>query len=160
VLWVDSLEALVPTREGELYMLDEDSHNDIDLVLGLPDRVASVDEAQQARAVPLMAALDVHAGRQLSALAQPAPYTLRVSAFADQARNFTVVHLVNYDLPILGKGRSGEPIPARDVRLRLRARKARWWTPGGVDGEQLPVVDGEVTVPEVRIYAMVELRTA
>jgi len=158
-LWVDTVEALVRQRGKELFDLTEEEYNGIETIMALPDRVSSPEQAQQAREVPLVTALEVLAGRTLPVLAEDAPYTLRVSAFRDATNERTIVHLVNYDLPVLGKKRSGELIPARNIRVHIRAKTATWWTPDGVDGESLAVAGEEVVVPEVRIYAMLELRT-
>lgn len=157
MLWVDAVDALVPVRGKELFDLTEEQYNDMEIITALPDRVSSPQEAQEARNVPLVTALEVLTGRSLRFLSEGAPYTLRTTAFSDPTEHRTMVHLVNYDLPILGKQKSGTPIPAHDIRIRMPAKSARWWTPDGIDGEPLSVVGGEVTVPEVSIYAMVEL---
>lgn len=158
VLWVDNVNALVPSCGPELFDLTEEEFNSIETVLALPDRVSSAEEAQEAVRVPLVSALERLVGRSLPVLAEETPYTLRVSAFRDPRNDRRIVHLVNYDLPVHERGKSGPPCPARNVRLRMPAKSARWWTPEGIDGAPLTVKGGEVLVPEVQIYAMVELR--
>ncbi len=161
VVSVNHSETLIPARKPELYDLLEDEINDFDTVIKLPDRVCSPAEAQAARKVPLVPVLERLVGRRLRVLADGAPYTLRVSLFRDPKREARLVaHLVNYDVPVLGGSKSGEPIPARDVRLLVPSKTARWWTTDGVEGGKLTVDEGGVTVPEVRLYALVEMTTA
>lgn len=159
VVSVNHCDALVPARKPELFDLLEEEINSYDAVVGLPDRVSSVEEAQAARHVPLIGVVERLVGRRLRVLGDGAPYTLRVSLFRDPKRKGRLIaHLVNYDVPVLGRSKSGEPIPARSIKLLIPATSAKWWTLEGVDGEKLAADDDGVTIPEVRLYAIVELR--
>jgi len=86
---------------------------------------------------------------------QDAPYSLRVSAFRSPDGRRTVVHLVNYDLPVLGKGKSGSPIPAGPVRICCGGQRAHWFTPEGLEGDAENNRDGSFLIPAVHTYCMV-----
>lgn len=152
-----NLDDLVPRRAPESFDLSEDEINDYDHIVGLPDRVGSAEEAQAARDVPLIGELERLAGRRLRALADGAPYTLRMSMFEDPTGDRRVAHLVNYDLPVVGRGKSEAPIPARDVTVLTSAESAVYWTPEGVSGERLAVDGDGIHVPEVHSYALIEI---
>ena len=152
-----NLDDLVPRRAPESFDLSEDEINDYDHIVGLPDRVGSAEEAQAARDVPLIGELERLAGRRLRALADGAPYTLRMSMFEGPTGDRRVAHLVNYDLPVVGRGKSEAPIPARDVTVLTSAESAVYWTPEGVSGEHLTVDGDGIHVPEVHSYALIEI---
>jgi len=157
VVWIGAYTDLVPSWGPDLFDFTEDEFNDLSFVLALPDRASSFHRAQEKRRAPLVALLEQLAGRRLRVLDDDAPFTLRASAFCDPASGRTIVHLVNYNLPVRGVGKSGRPIPARDIRIDISAVRARWWTPDGVEGEPLAIRDGAAVVPSMRIYAMVEI---
>ncbi|HOT36558.1 MAG TPA: hypothetical protein PLT86_07825 [Candidatus Latescibacteria bacterium] len=151
---VRSISDIVPTWGPELYELSEEDYNDFDLVARLPDRVASASEAEQVRRSALVPLLDTLLGEPCTFL-QDAPYSLRVSAFRSPDGRRTVVHLVNYDLPVLGKGMSGNPIPAGPARIRYGGQRAHWFTPEGVEGDAKRGGDGSFVIPAVETYCMV-----
>lgn len=151
VRWISDV---IPTWGPELYELSEEDYNDFDLVARLPDRVGSASEAEQVRRSALVPILDTLLGEP-STFLQDAPYSLRVSAFRSQDGRRTVVHLVNYDLPVLGKGMSGNPIPAGPVRIRLGGQRAHWFTPEGLEGDAKSSGDGSFLIPAVNTYCMV-----
>ncbi len=169
VLWADSVDELVPKREPELFDLTEEESNTFETLLALPDRVGSPAEAHAARNAPLTPALEALVGRSLAILGDDAPYTVRASMFRDNGSGRLVVHLVNYDLPVIENGRGGIPIPAQDISVTVPAQSATVWTPHTAniangeenddDGEsrQLAADAGGFVVPEVRVYAMIEV---
>jgi len=151
---VRSISDIVPTWGPELYELSEEDYNDFDLVARLPDRVGSASEAEQVRRSTLVPLLDALLGEPCTFL-QDAPYSLRVSAFRSPDGRRTVVHLVNYDLPVLGKGKSGSPIPAGPVRICCGGQRAHWFTPEGLEGDAENNRDGSFLIPAVHTYCMV-----
>ena len=158
VRYVEGYADLVPDRGDEMYELSEELTNSWGSgPPDLPDRAASVDEAQSARNYPLVDVLRALTGERLTFLGDTVPYTLRVNAYRDPASGKIIVHLVNYDLPVTGRATSGPPIPARDVHLAVPAKSARAWIPNGMQGEELPAGPDGVRVPEVEVYAMIEV---
>jgi hypothetical protein len=155
VLCVQDISRLVPTRGTEVFDLSEDEYNDFDTLRALADRVGSDAEAQAERDTLLLPALEQLVGRTATFLNVSAPYTLRVSAYCSPDSRRTVIHLVNYNLPVLQKGVSGQPVPTVPVHLRQKGDRAHWWTPEGADGDALAWGKGELIIPSVRSYAMV-----
>ncbi len=153
----DTLEELLPNRGIEIFDLSEDDFNEIKAIFDLPDRVSSPEEAQAARRVPLTEALETLAAHRLRKLDDDSPYTLRVSAFRHPNDGRVIVHLVNYDLPVVGRGKSSDPIPAENIRVGIPAKSAKLWTAEGVDGDDLLCDDDGFVVPQVTSYAMVEI---
>ncbi len=156
VRYVASLDDVVPPRGPELFDLTEEQLNNIDYVLGLPDRVSSTRAAHVARKVSLITVLEQLTGARLRKLDDEMPYTLRISAFIDPERNRILVHLVNYDLPVRATGVSGAVVPVQNVRLPFEGIDARYWTPEGIDDEPC-IENGQVVIPEVKSYALVEI---
>lgn len=157
VLFCDELDALVPSRGREQYELPEEELNAWGTgPPALPDRVATVEEAQSARKYPLVGVLDKLTGRRLAFLSDGAPYTLRGNAYTDATDGRILIHLVNYDLPVIARGKSGPPRPARNIHVNQPAKRARLWTPDGANGEELLAGAEGIEVPEVNVYAMIE----
>jgi hypothetical protein len=158
VYYADDLGALVPSRAPELFDLPQDKLNEFGAAPpSMADRVGSVEEAQLARDCALVETLNELTGMSLVFLDDDAPYTLRVNVYTHPRNGHIIVHLVNYDLPVVPKQPSGPPIPARNVRLNLAAKSARIWTPDGLSGEVLSADADGVIVPEVSVYAMIEV---
>lgn len=157
VHFCDELDALVPSRDRELYELPEEEVN----AWGggpppLPDRIATLQEAQSARNYPLLDVLDKLTGRRLAFLGHDAPYTLRVNAYRDTTDGRILIHMVNYDVPVIARGKSGPPRPARNIRVNQPSKRARLWTPDGADGQELTAGPEGIEVPEVNVYAMIQ----
>ena len=96
---------------------------------------------------------------------------LALVSFADDWRNLSAkvrltAHLLNYDVPIHEQRRSGPPVVAENVRLRLplptgwQVKEVRLRGPDAAGGSVLPFEVSRdrllVTVPRVEIYEIVE----
>jgi hypothetical protein len=170
-----SIEDLIERPAFEIFQLTEDEANDTAAILRMmAEAEASPPDFRRASRTrkgedKLLAMCEQLAGKPLSVAAEGVPFTLRIAAYRrrdDLGRRLTV-HLLNYDVPIHERQRSGPPIAATGVALRIpmpdgwQAKEARLRGPHSVPGTSLAFETKEgllhTTVPRVEIYEVVEV---
>jgi hypothetical protein len=161
-LVVRDLSTVLPPATFELFMLSEDECNDIDVILS-----TARDSSPGRPPRELVKLLEDAAGPLSIADCED---TLRFNGYCRQhEREETIVlHALNYNLPIRGRGTSGPPVPSKRTRIRMpvgpeyQIREADLFMPPSGEPVSLsPQLDGsslEFEIPEVEVYTVIRVK--
>jgi len=161
------IEDLLERPAFEIFQLTEDEGNDTATII----RMAAEAEASKKPQGKdrLLGLCEELGGQALSIAGEGVPFTLRMTAYKrrDAGGRRMTVHLLNYDVPIHANRRSGPPVAAEQVALRVpmprgwEPKEVRLRGPYSATGTCLPfeLKDGRlcVTVPRVEIYELLEV---
>ncbi|MEW6357616.1 MAG: hypothetical protein AB1696_14895 [Planctomycetota bacterium] len=119
-------------------------------VLLLDARLAAAAPAQRAKVLAALRPL-----ARLRGATEPWPENLLINVTRPSSGSTLCAHLVNYDFTYADQFRLQAIRPAGPVKLSVPgAKAARLLSPDGGD-EALPVADGMVDVPPIRVYSVV-----
>jgi len=167
VLWASDPWAVLPQRAFAAYDFSEDDLSHIDLVY---KRLAEAPEQRPGEAGAMFVDyLEKASGKRLRVTAAHAPY-LRFNAYrrGNAKDGELLLHVVNYSVPRLAPGESGQVVPSAPVEVTLGAPRgwklvsAKRYSP---DAEPQPVEFDQrgsrvtLTVPPVHIYSVIALST-
>jgi len=165
------LDELIPYPRFAVYLMREDDANEISEICATLKAVLEGECPLPPSRVKrdLQALMEASIKRPLAAITDPGFEAVRVAAYrrvSPQAES-TVAHLVNYDcqMPLdAGEDWNLSPRPARDIPVRIPARgvrNIRLIDPDGAPPQDLKFAQKgdavEFTVPELRIYKIVEI---
>ena len=164
---VDAPSSLSPAHKFELYTLDEDEANDVNLVLRLAKESAETPRVPS----PLLDLLKSLGKADVAIADADVPWTVRVSAFTKEGPSEAslVMHVVNYNVPIHGEGKSGPVVMAKDLDFNVplpsgwRVSSVEALEPG-VERQTLSFIQAgdrvRLEVPHLAIYRVLHIRCA
>ena len=164
IIWIADVFQLLPKRAWEVHDVVDINIRDM-MQAGYLDSIRQASKHDPLDEGLLTSLIEDAVGRRSSVLGAGTPATLRASAWRNE--DSLIVHLINYDVPLIGKIGQVEVTPVENVSVSVPV-------PDGVTPETVEVVDlwnpeplrpdfavreGRIsfTVPRVDVYRIIRI---
>jgi hypothetical protein len=163
VIGVDDLDRVLSPAPFELFMVSEDESLDIDKIIQMIRKSKEGSAGRKRGLLPLLSSVTGEAG------ISNCDGTLRFNAYSrpEGDGGSLVLHAVNYDVPIHGRGRSGPVVPVARTRVSLplpqawKVESVKAYDPPSTEGAEMPFEQQrgvlELVIPHIDAYSIVQI---